>query len=440
MITVNGASFWLAEFVMTSWFIYFQYYWFPQLRPRYFSLGCVAMGAAYASADWWCRLYGTTAWTSALPALLLLGIEGAILFLQRNWQFLPAFITVSIIAYLLTEFVDTLAISGTMFLTNGQFAVSLWGTVTELTLDTMVFALLGLGLWATQAPMENMIQFMLGRTPEYLLLIFMASLGLVFMLFEYSLQVLNRSADYVLFLAGITGVFMVAISLSAYMLVQTHWQHEHATTQVTQQRFQEQYSSELDRQMRVIRKFRHDYQNMLLGLGGYLNDHDYDGFRQLYIDIRSGWTTSNAADLTIDDLTNMPAGVVRYELYHDYLLAQRLGVNLFVNIPKPLTATVVVGRQVGQLITRALPAAIVAVEHLEPAMVTLKITEGKTTSTIEMTFPVAEGTHLVGRSQLVGEQFELNLEGLLTALSPRITSQLRVKRHWGQLLVILPLM
>lgn len=442
MITVSHLSLWLAEVSMTYWVVFFQYYWFPQLRPQPFTLYCFLLGLLYASLDLIAMLLPgppfMRALTSALPAMALLGIE-MVFFRRVHWRYLPAFIEVTILAYLLIEFLDTASISAVIGLTNIHFATSLKGTVTELVFDNVVFGLLIVALWGTQAPMENLIRSMIGRTTEYLFLIFMTCMGLVFMMFEYTLQLLDWSPEYVVFMATVSGSLIMGLSLATYILLQAHLQRVHEQAQEKEQRFQEQYSTELARQMRAIRKFQHDYQNMLVGLGGYLNDQDYQGFRQLYIDIRSGWQTSNAAELTIDDLDHMPRGIVQYGLYHDYLLAQQLGVDLFINIPQPLTATVVVGRRVGEVLSRSLPPIIQAVTELVPAIVTLKITEEVDASYLEITFPVPMHVRVVGGKRLIGPHFHLNLAGLLQGLPVDVTSQLRVKLHWGQLLVILPM-
>ena len=438
MIAVNGWSLWLAEVSLVYWFVYFQYYWFPQLRPQPFTGFCFLMGLIYACLDRVLVNLPQTAWLSALPAIVLLAIELGCLGPKR-WVYLPALLNVTVFAYLFKEFVDTLSISLTILTTNMQFAASLPGTVTELLFDNVIFALLVMALGVTQAPMENLIRAMLNRPMEYLLLVFMLCLAIVFMLFEYTLQLLNWSSMYVLFMTAVSGTLMVGLSLSTYVLMQTHLQQSHAESQRQQQAFRQQYSTELSRQMEAVRKFRHDYQNMLLGLGGYLADHDYAGFRQLYIDIRSGWETSDAADLTIDDLENMPRGIVRYALYHAYLFAQRAGVNLFVRIPQPLTATVLVTRQLSQFLDQALPVIIQAVAKVEPAMVTLELTATRDATLLQVTFPVPDATKVVGHHSVQGPAFALDFAPLLRELADDVTSQVRIKLHWGQLLIVLPM-
>lgn len=438
MIVVSRLSLLLAEVSITYWFVYFQYYWFPQLQPQPFTGYCFLQGLIYAGVHQFLLTYPQRAWFSALPALVLVVIELGMLTRDQR-RYLPAFFNVTFLAYLLTEFIDTVCISVLIGLTNLRFATSLKGTVAELVFANVIFALLVLALWQTQAPMENLIHGMLGHVAEVLMTVFMLCLAICFLLLESTIQLLHLQPNYVLFFAGVLGTLLLGLSMSAYLLMQAYLQRIHAQTQLKQQAFQVQYNTELNRQMAAIRKFRHDYQNMLLGLGGYLDVHDYQGFRQLYIDIRSGWATSNAADLTIDDLGNMPRGPVRYDLYHDYLMAQRLGVDLFVEIPKPLTATVVVGRQMGTLLTRSLPRIITAVAPLHPAMVTLKITEGPGATWLQVTFPVPENARVVGNLQMVAPEFQLDLAGLLQGLPRQATSQLRVKLHWGQLLVMLPM-
>lgn len=439
MITVNAVSFGLADFSLVFWFVYFQYYWFPRLHVQNkFMLYCALAGLGFAALDLLNPFTATSKLLGMLPIIVLLSLEVGLLALQNNWQYLPAFIDVSILAYLLTEFVDMLVIAGTIRLTSVRFAASVWGTLTELTIDSVIFAMIAMGIWLTRAPMENLIQSMLGRTTEYLFLIFMAVLGLIYILFEYSLQSLADSDHYLIFLGGISGTLLIGLTLSTYMLMQTHLQQEHTQLQTQQQAFREQYTTELNRQLATVRKFSHDYQNMLLGLGGYLEDKDYDGFRQLYIDIRSGWETSNAAELTIDDLTNIPSPSLRYGLYHNYLMARDQGVQLFVKVPEPLTATVATLKEMTAAIDKTLPPIIPSISHITPSMITLELAETTQSLRLSLTFPVPLDAKVDGRNRVVAERGMLDFSKLQRSLPQTATSTLKIKLHWGQLIIALP--
>ena len=438
MITVNAVSFGLADFSLVFWFVYFQYYWFPHLHVKNFLLYCVVMGLGFTALDLLNPFTATSKLLGMLPIIVLLAVEIGLLAFQNNWQFLPAFIDVSILAYLLIEFVDMLVIAGTIRLTSDRFAASVWGTLTELTIDSVIFTMVAMGILLTRAPMENLIQSMLGRTTEYLFLIFMAVLGLIYILFEYSLQSLADSDHYLIFLAGISGTLLVGLTLSTYMLIQTHLQQEHTQLQSQQQEFREQYTTELNRQLATVRKFSHDYQNMLLGLGGYLEDKDYEGFRQLYIDIRSGWETSNAAELTIDDLSNIPSSSLRYGLYHNYLMARDQGVQLFVKVPEPLTATVATLKEMVAAIDKTLPPIIPSLSHIAPSMITLELAETTQSLRLSLTFPVPLDAKVDGKNRVVAERGMLDFSRLQRSLPQTATCTLKTKVHWGQLIIALP--
>ncbi|WP_341779821.1 signal transduction protein [Levilactobacillus sp. HBUAS70063] len=439
MITVNSVSFGLADFSLVFWFVYFQYYWFPRLHvKKNFLLFCAVMGLGFTALDLLNPFTAASSLLGMLPIIVLLSVEVGILAFKNSWQYLPAFIDVSILAYLLIEFIDMTVIAGTIRLTSVTFAASVWGTLTELTIDTVLFTMVAMGILLTRAPMENLIQAMLGRSTEYLFLIFMTVLGLVYILFEYSLQSLADSDHYLIFLAGISGTLVVGLTLSTYMLMQTHLQEEHTQLQTQQQAFREQYTTELNRQLGAVRKFSHDYQNMLLGLGGYLEDHDYEGFRQLYIDIRSGWATSNAAELTVDDLSNIPTPGLRYELYHNYLLARESGVQLFVKVPEPLTATVSALKEMVRLVNQTIPPILPGISHVKPPMITLELTETAQLLRLSLTFPVPADAQVDGKHRVVAEKGMLDFSKLQRSLPQAATSTLQVKLHWGQLIVALP--
>ncbi|GEO69433.1 hypothetical protein [Levilactobacillus acidifarinae] len=438
MLTPSGSDFWVTNFVMCAWFISFQFYWFPTLRTRWFQWAYVGLAVLFTALNLLAR-WEIWAWLRGFSVLILLAIELGWLGYRKRLQLIPAFLSVSILDYLLSAFVNSVSVTLTALLTSYHFTVTTLGVLVLLTFSSVIFSMIALGLLGTQAPMENFMQSVISRRTQYWLLLFMTVMWGVFMTFLSLLRLLHRSTGYLLFLVGITGVVMVSFSVSVYFLLQTHLQQEHARSQRRHQAYHQQYTTELQRQSVLVRKFRHDYQNILLGLGGYLNEKDYAGFRQYYIDIRSKWKTSDAADLTIDDLNNMPQGVVQYGIYHDYLLAQRLGVNLFVDIPKPLIATVAVNQRVGRVLTQALPATVRAVASLEPAVVNLKITESVELAWVELTFPVPTDVQLIHGNRLMGAHFGLDYADVLKGLPPTVTLQLETKLHWGRLVVTFPM-
>jgi two-component system sensor histidine kinase AgrC len=439
MITVNALSFSIADYSIVYWFVFFQYYWFSQLvMMKHVSLFCALVAGVYVAVDLLNPFTADSRLLGALPVILLLGFEWSVLAIRHQLQFLPAFIDVTILAYLMIEFIDMMVIAATIQLTSLSFATSLWGTLSEIVIDTMIFALVASGLWMTRAPMENMIHDMLGRSMEYLFLTFMTILAVVYILFEYSLQSLQDSAQYLVFLGGIAGTLVMGLSLSTYMLMQTHLQATHSRIQAQNQAFREQYTTELNRQMGAVKKFNHDYQNMLLGLGGYLADHDYAGFRQLYIDIRSGWETSNAAELTIEDLANVPNTELRLQLYHNYLLARQQDVQLFVKVPEPLTATVSMLKRLGKIVDETLPANLPVLRNLQPAAVTFELQETTRELRWLLTFPVPNNAQLDGHSRVTSSAGILDFSYIHELLPPKATSSLQIKFHWGQLIVALP--
>jgi len=438
VITVSPISFYISDFFLVFWLVYFQYYWFPQVRPqKHFLLYCALLAGIFTAIDV-VNPFTKSAVLGAFSIIVLLCIELGWLGGHHRWQYIPSFIDVTILAYLLTEFIDMVILAGMIHLVGPVFAASLTGTMIEMALDTMVFSLLAVGIWLTRAPMENLIQDIMGSSMEFLFLGFMSILGVVYIMFEYSLQSLANSEQYLFFLAGIAGILLIGLTLSTYMLMQTHLQQEHAQLQGQQQAFREQYTKELDRQVQAIRKFSHDYQNMLLGLGGYLEDKDYEGFRQLYIDIRSGWTTSNAAELTLEDLTNIPGTRLKFQLYHNYLLAREQGVQLFIQVPEPLTATVAALKQISQVVDRVLPEMVPALSKMDPAVVTVSLNESAKQIQLQLTFSVPKDAKIDGHHRVVTDVGVMSFASVRASLPQSATSSLQLKLHWGQLLIALP--
>jgi len=430
---VNAANYLLVSTVVTAWFIYFQYYWFPQLQPKHFSFYCCGLAVIYAGLNWGAFLHHA-GWVAVLAIVGLLVLEVGLLSRQQR-QYLPAFLSVTILAYLLTQFVDMLIISAIAWLTRVSFATSFQGGVTEVVCDSLILAVLAISLWTTRAPMENLIQGILGHRVAYFFLGCMILLGASFVLLANSVRLVAHSSSEVFFLSGIAGVLMTGLALTIYLLMQMHLQQEHARAQEFQEKFQAQYSTELERQMAQVRQFRHDYQNMMMGLSGYLYDHDYAGFRQLYIDIRSNWTTNNAADLTIEDLDNVPKIGVRYTLYHHYLAARDAGIPFFVNVPAPVTTTLETLRQLGRVLDRTIPQTFPLVQQAASPEVVVTLTTTPRAVSYQLVFPVTPDVRLVGH-KLVGNHQVIDFSAVTKGVTVPATLELTLKGQWVQLRVV----
>lgn len=436
MILKDLGQFWLFSLFIMGWFIFFQYYWFPQLKPRHFLGNTVLLALAYAGLNV-AAVASDQGVVTLLPPLALLGFEFWRL-PKRYRRYFPTFIDATILTYLMTQCMDAISVTLTLWLTNAQFVTCFWGIVTVMLFDSIGFTVLALTLWVSQAPMENLIQSMMGRPSQYFLMAVLLGLGVIFLMLEASLQLVAGTLTYVALLAVMMSVLMIGLALSLYMLMLMHLQQEHAHARQRMQAYQEQYSTELERQMDEVRQFRHDYQNILLGLGGFLADRDYEHFRLMYIDIRSNWETSDAADLTIEDLENIDKDEVRYPIYHHYLMARQMGVELYVVVPTPLNETLEVLRQLGQIVDRSLPLVLAAVQQMQPPTVTLELHESTHHLYYRLTFPVSEEAQVQAHYRLKTAQTTLNFAAATRGITLPIEIQLRVKRHWGQYSVTIP--
>ncbi|KJW13728.1 hypothetical protein [Levilactobacillus spicheri] len=433
MLTHDIGLFWLMGWVLTFWLVYFQYYWFPQLQPQSFLLRVGLLAAAYSTVNTLVML-SQQEWLALLPAVGLIGYE-LVRMPRRYRRYISLFLDVTILVYLTIETLHAASVSLVVWLTSKAFTTGLRGVVTVLVIDSVLFTVLSLGLWLTRAPMENLFQGILGRFSQYLLLGLMIGLLLVFLGLETVLQLAQEPTGNILLLAVLMGFLIIGVAISLYLVMQTHLQREHLAAQRYDQEFQEQYTTELEGQMAEVRKFRHDYQNMLLGLGGYLADRDYANFRQLYINIRSGWTTSNAADLTIEDLENVPKIGVRYIIYHDYLIARKAGVQLYVVIPQPINETLDLLRQLGEIVRRTLEPVIPLVAQGQPKVITLELETTREAIDYRLTFPVCEDTQILAHYRLRAPKWQLDLSNLDQGLTLKMTVRLSVKRTWGQVAV-----
>ena len=91
----------------------------------------------------------------------------------------------------------------------------------------------------------------------------------------------------------------------------------------------EYYVNELERQQVAMRKFKHDYQNILLSLDGFIDEGDLDGLRQYYsstVKKASGIITKD--HFTLEGLHRIKPREIKSILAAKLMTAQNLDMNI----------------------------------------------------------------------------------------------------------------
>jgi len=91
----------------------------------------------------------------------------------------------------------------------------------------------------------------------------------------------------------------------------------------------ERYMAELERQQSAIRKFKHDYQNILLSINVFLQEKDWDGLSQYYaakIEVASQAIAKD--DLVLESLHKIRVREIKSILVAKLMIAQTLGISV----------------------------------------------------------------------------------------------------------------
>jgi len=134
-------------------------------------------------------------------------------------------------------------------------------------------------------------------------------------------------------------LFMITISIiSIYTLVNNQRLAFEAQKKTFEQQAMRVYIKELNKQSQEIRKFRHDYLNILLSLEGYLDTEDFDGLKNYYRhSIQPTRTLFSNHFLRLTDLQKIEDPALRSIFVTKLLLAQDKGIPVQIEISETLS-------------------------------------------------------------------------------------------------------
>ncbi|MGX7195797.1 sensor histidine kinase [Enterococcus olivae] len=156
-------------------------------------------------------------------------------------------------------------------------------------------------------------------------------------------------------------LFMITISIiSIYTLVNNQRLGFEAQKKTIEQQAMKVYIDELNKQSLEIRKFRHDYINILSSLEGYLEMEDFDGLKAYYHQsIQPTRTLFSDHFLRLNDLQKIDDPALRSIFVTKLLLAQEKGLSVQLEISDtfslpPQLDPVVLVRIIGILLDNAI--------------------------------------------------------------------------------------
>lgn len=167
---------------------------------------------------------------------------------------------------------------------------------------------------------------------------------------------------------GFTNLFFIVVYAAAFFtitILSILVVHRYYKNQNTQREFQHfsEYVHSLETTNVEIRKFRHDYKNILLTLEGYLDDKNYDKLDQYFRTVilptiieldKDSFKISKVVNIEISELKSM--------IVNKVLVAQHKGIDTIVEVPYPIKRTtkdfsIILIRSLGIILDNAIEAA-----------------------------------------------------------------------------------
>ena len=126
----------------------------------------------------------------------------------------------------------------------------------------------------------------------------------------------------------------VSVALLSFLF---YFRHRHAVSSLREKETEHKnlqfYLSEIGEQQQALRKFKHDYQNILASFEGFLNSDDLDGLKQYYNDqIKTTQTLIQTHDFTLSRLNHIKVKEVNGILMAKLATAQNRDIDVSLEI------------------------------------------------------------------------------------------------------------
>lgn len=129
------------------------------------------------------------------------------------------------------------------------------------------------------------------------------------------------------------------------------------------------YTSQVEKQSLEIRKFKHDYQNILLSMNGYFEKDDYEGLKNYFNEkIKGSASTFANDDLKLNDISKLHIQEIKSILTYKLMIARESGVKVEFEANEVIDNlnidTIDLVRIIGILLDNAIEATIPLAEKL----------------------------------------------------------------------------
>lgn len=193
----------------------------------------------------------------------------------------------------------------------------------------------------------------------------------------------STDADTTVFLLwSILGgvVFVTPFFVGAVMHFNAAAKQRKIEQELAEQSMLEQYMTEITRQSEQMRKFKHDYQNLLASFGSFIDEGDINGLRRYFVE-QIGSISSNitSQNLTLSSLEKIKYKEVKSILVNKVINAYGNEIPVIIEISDEIlltdinvnTASLV--RMIGIIFDNAIEESISLQAHKQAAMITVTI-------------------------------------------------------------------
>ena len=144
-------------------------------------------------------------------------------------------------------------------------------------------------------------------------------------------QLLTYPTEYVLRRDGLPWSEIAIFALMYIFLAASFFHAKHVAVRNKQEEYQtlKQYTEEIERQQLAMRKFKHDYQNILISMSGYIQNEDLAGLKQYYsskVEAAAEVITKDSS--VLDGLSKIKVPEIKSILAAKLMLAQNINIGI----------------------------------------------------------------------------------------------------------------
>lgn len=156
--------------------------------------------------------------------------------------------------------------------------------------------------------------------------------------------------------------YIIALGISMYIMFSIFIKEERSKQQRIEMEQLIQYTSNLESMYQEMRKFRHDYMNILSSMIGYMDDNNMDGLKEHFNNNILPFSNQLKEDtFKLGRLSNIEMPEMKGIVSSKLIRAQELGVDIYIDISEPVNKIsmnmIDLCRVVGILLDNAVEAA-----------------------------------------------------------------------------------